>query len=173
MKNRALILGITYSVLVIIYKLIIVLGGYGLTKFGFLFSHIVSVVMIMPFIFIAIKLTRNDNNGIISGRDALKVGLTALVVAAVITSLYNYIEFEWKWKAISVEYYNSQAFLDILKTKPKFTEAEYPKIIAEAIAGLSSFKATTGKLFVLFFFGVSAAFVSAVFLKKSAINAVN
>lgn len=55
MKNRALILGITYSVLVIIYKLIIVLGGYGLTKFGFLFSHIVSVVMIMPFILLQLN----------------------------------------------------------------------------------------------------------------------
>lgn len=167
MKNKALLLGITYSIVVIIYKLIIVMGGFGLTKFGFLFSHIVSVLAILPFVFMAIKLTRNDNGGLISGKDALKAGLRMLVVAALITSVYNYIEFELKWKALSVEYYNGPAFLEILKSKAKFTAEEYPKIISEAIASLSAFKATTGKLFVLFFFGVTAAFISAVFLKKS------
>ena len=167
MKNRALLLGIAYSILVIIFKLIIVLGGYGLTKFGFLFSHIVTVLAIFPFVFIAIKLTRDDREGIISGKDALKAGLRMLVVAAIITSVYNYIEFEWKWKALSVEYYNGPAFLEILKSKAKFTVDEYPKIILEAIASLSAFKATTGKLFILFFFGVTASFISAVFLRKS------
>lgn len=167
MRNRALIFGIAYSIVVIIYKLIIVLGGYGLTRFGFLFSHIVSVVAIVPFIFIAIKLTKNDLEGYISGRDAFKTGLRLLVISAIITSAYNFLEFEWKWKELSVVYYNSPAFLEILKSKPKFTAEEYPKIISEAINGLSSFKATTGKLFVLFFFGVTASFISAVFLKKT------
>ena len=167
MKNRSLIFGIAYSILVILYKLIIILGGYGLSKFGFLFSHIVSVLAIVPFIFIAIKLTRNDLEGYIFGKEALKTGLRLLVVAAIITSAYNFIEFEWKWKELSVTYYNSQAFIEILKSKPKFTADEYPKIISEAINGLSSFKATTGKLFVLFFFGVTASFISAVFLKKT------
>lgn len=167
MKNRALFFGISYSILVIAFKLFIVLGGYGLTKFGFLFSHIVSVVFVIPFIFLAIFLTKRDNDGIISGKEALKIGLRTLVVAAIITTTYNYLEFEWKWKELSVTYYNSEAFLEILKSKPKFTPEEYPKVISEAIASLSSFKAATGKLFVLFFFGVTAAFVSAVFLKKN------
>lgn len=169
MKNRALIFGIAYSIIVIIYKLIIVVGGFGLTKFGFLFSHIVSVVFVIPFIFLAMLYSRRDNDGFISGKEAFKIGLRTLVVAAIITTTYNYLEFEWKWKELSVIYYNSQAFLDILKSKPKFTVDEYPKVIAEAITSLSSFKAATGKLFVLFFFGVTAAFISAVFLRKSKI----
>jgi hypothetical protein len=166
MRNRPLVLGIAYSILVIIFKLIIILGGYGLSKFGFYFSHIVSVVAIAPFIFFTIQLTKADNGGFIGGKEALKTGLKMLVVAAIITSAYNYIEFEWKWKDLSIEYYNSQTFKDILATKPKFTPAEYPKIISEAISGLSAFKAITGKLFILFFFSISVAFISAVFLRK-------
>jgi hypothetical protein len=91
MRNRPLVLGIAYSILVIIFKLIIILGGYGLSKFGFYFSHIVSVVAIAPFIFFTIQLTKADNGGFIGGKEALKTGLKMLVVAAIITSAYNYI----------------------------------------------------------------------------------
>jgi hypothetical protein len=167
MKNRPLVLGITYSILVIIFKLIVVLGGYGLSKFGFFFSHVISVAAIAPFIYFSIQLTKADNSGYINGKDAIKAGLKMLVFAAIITSAYNYVEFEWKWKDLSIEYYNSQTFKDFLISKSKFKPEEYPKIISEAITELSAFKAVTGKLFILFFFSISVTFISSVFLKKS------
>jgi len=165
-KNKAVSLGIIYSVLVIIYKLIIILGGYALTKFGFFFSNIISVAAIIPFIFMAIYLTKKEKGGFIGGKQGMHIGLLLTIVAAVILSAYNYIEFEWKWKDLSVEYYNSAAYEDFLSKNAQIKPEEYPKIIESAIAELSPFKAITAKLFVLFFFGVSSSFMSAVLLRK-------
>lgn len=165
-KNRAVYFGAIYSVLVIIYKLIIILGGYALTKFGFFFSNIISVIAIIPFIFLAIYLTKKEKGGFIGGKQGMHIGLLLTIVAALILSAYNYIEFEWKWKALSVKYYNSEAYKDFLMRNPSIKTEEYSKIIEAAIAELSPFKAITAKLFVLFFFGVSSSFMAAVLLRK-------
>ena len=63
MNKRALYLGLTYSICVIIYKLVIVLTGQQLTTFGFYYSHIISVFAIIPFMIIAIKYVRDVENG--------------------------------------------------------------------------------------------------------------
>lgn len=167
MNKRALYLGISYSILVIIYKLIILLGGYQLTKFGFYYSHFLSVAFILPFMIIAIKLSRdNDNGGVISGKDAVKVGLGVFGISVIILSAYTYIEFEWKLREISVQYYNSAEYLEFLKKQTKITPAMYPKIIEENTAALSAMKAVTAKLFSFFLLSFAFAFITAVFMKK-------
>ncbi|MBP7808455.1 MAG: DUF4199 family protein [Bacteroidia bacterium] len=167
MNRRALYLGITYSILVIIYKLIILLGGYQLTKFGFYYSHFLSVAFILPFMIIAIKLSRdNDNGGVISGKDAVKVGLGVFGISVLILSTYTYIEFEWKLREISVQYYNSAEYLEFLKKQTKITPEMYPKIIEENTAALSAMKAVTAKLFSFFLLSFAFAFITAVFMKK-------
>jgi hypothetical protein len=173
MNKRALYLGLTYSILVIIYKLIILLGGYQLTKFGFYYSHFVSVAFIIPFMIIAIKLVRDkDNGGIISGRDAVKIGLGVFGIAVIILSVYTYIEFEWKMHEISVQYYNSADYLAFLekqaKANPtKLNSTMFPGIIKENVEALSAMKAVTAKLFSFFLISFSFAFIIAVFMKKS------
>lgn len=167
MNKRALYLGIAYSILVIIYKLIILLGGYQLTKFGFYYSHFLSVAFILPFMIIAIKLSRdNDNGGVISGKDAVKVGLGVFGISVIILSVYTYIEFEWKLRDISVQYYNSAEYLEFLKKQTKITPDMYPKIIEENTAALSAMKAVTAKLFSFFLLSFAFAFITAVFMKK-------
>jgi hypothetical protein len=167
MNKRALYLGLAYSILVIIYKLIILLGGYQLTKFGFYYSHFVSVLFIIPFMIVAIKQVRDkDNGGIIAGRDALRVALGVFGVAVIILSVYTYIEFEWKMRDISVQYYNGAEYLEFLKKQPKVTPEMYPKIIEENIGALSAMKAVTAKLFSFFLISFSFAFIISVFMKK-------
>lgn len=166
LKNRALLFSLIYSALVIIYKLIIYYGGYSLTKFGFYFSHITSVVAIIPFIFLTVYFARQDNNGVIAGKVALKTGLRMAVFSALLLSVYNYIEFEMIWRDLSLEYYNSQDFKDFLAKNPQIKPEEYPAKIEEAIASISPFKAVTSRLFVLLFFSLGASFMSAVVLKK-------
>ncbi|MBK7669373.1 MAG: DUF4199 domain-containing protein [Sphingobacteriaceae bacterium] len=167
MNKRALYLGISYSILVIVYKLIILLGGYQLTKFGFYYSHFLSVAFILPFMIIAIKLARdNDNGGVISGKDAVKVGLGVFGISVIILSAYTYIEFEWKLREISVQYYNSAEYLEFLKKQTKITPEMYPKIIEENTAALSAMKAVTAKLFSFFLLSFAFAFITAVFMKK-------
>lgn len=167
MNKRALYLGLTYSILVIIYKLIILLGGFQLTKFGFYYSHFVSVLFIVPFMIIAIKQVRDtDNGGVIAGRDAIRVALGVFGISVIILSLYTYVEFEWKMHDISVQYYNSADYLEFLKKQTKVTPEMYPKIIEENISGLSAMKAVTAKLFSFFLISFSFAFIISVFMKK-------
>jgi hypothetical protein len=168
MNKRALYLGLIYSILVIIYKLIILLGGYQLTKFGFYYSHFLSVVFIIPFMIIAIKQVRDkDQDGIIAGRDAIKIALGVFGVSVIILSVYTYIEFEWKMREISVIYYNSADYLEFLKKQSKITPEMYPKIIGENVGALSAMKAVTAKLFSFFLLSFSFAFIISVFMKKS------
>jgi hypothetical protein len=172
-NKRALVFGVAYSITVIAFKLFILLGGYTLTRFGFNYSNIVSIILIIPFFILAIKQVRDkDLGGIIGGKAAVRIGLTVLAVSLVIVSIYNYIEFNWKFKEIAIQYYNSDAYLQILKDwqikmPDKIKAEDFPKIIQEQISALSAGKATTGKLFPLLLIGLSGAFVSSVFMKRS------
>ncbi len=172
MNKRAVILGIIYSVCVIIYKLVIVLSGQQLTTFGFYYSHIISVFMIIPFMIMAIKYVRDmERGGIIGGRDALKVGLTVFGISVVILSCYNAIEFVWKLEDLSKEYYNGPEYNAFLERQAKLNPDKlnpgmFQGIIDDNIAALSPLKAVTAKLFSFFLISFSSAFIIAVFMKK-------
>lgn len=173
MNKRALFYGLIYCIAAILFKLIIVLGDYTAGNFGFYYSHFVSVLLIIPFFFFAVYQVREKElNGFIRGREAFRISLTIIAVAAIIMTLYNYIEFNWKLKEVAVQYYNSNEFLEILKKQQakypaKMKTEDFPKIISEQLSDLSAFKATTGKLIPLIFIGVSGAFICAVFMKKT------
>ena len=173
MNKRALTIGLLYALMAIIFKLVILLGGYTLSKFGFYYSNILTVFLILPFFFLAIYQVREkDFGGIISGKDAMRMALTVLAVGVVLVSCYNFIEFNWKYKEIAVQYYKSQEYLDILKNAQlknpdKIKVNDFPKIIEEQLSSLSASKAATGKLFPLLFIGLSGAFIASVLMKKS------
>lgn len=174
MNKKALFFGLLYSLCYIVFKLIVLLGGYTLTKFGFYYSTITAVLAIIPFFFLAVYLVREkDYQGIIGGKESIRIALTVLAVTLVITSIYNYIEFEWKFKDIAVGYYNSTEYLDVLKDQQlrfpnKVKVEDFPRIIEDQISELSAFKSITGKLIPFMFFGLSGAFMAAVILKKKA-----
>jgi hypothetical protein len=172
MNKRAVIYGFIYSICVIIYKLVIILTGQQLTTFGFYYSHIISVFMIIPFMIISVKYARDiENGGVISGKDALKVGLTIFGISVVILSCYNAIEFVWKLEDISKEYYNGEAYHAFLERQAQLNPGKlkpemFQTIIDENIAALSPMKAVTAKLFSFFLICFSSAFIVAVFMKK-------
>lgn len=173
MNKRAFNTGLIYCAVAIIFKLIILLGGYTLSKFGFYYSNILVVFLVLPFFFIAIYQVREkDFGGIISGKDAVRMSLTVLAVGIVVLSIYNYIEFVWKYKDIATDYYNSQEYLNVLKdaqskVPDKIKTEDFPKIVQEQLASLSPFKATTGKLIPMLLIGLSGSFIAAVTMKKS------
>lgn len=168
MSRRVIFIAVLYSILVIIFKLIIILGGYQLTRFGFYYSHILTVFCIIPFMMLAIQQVRDKElGGKISGKNAFAAGLSVAAIAVIILSVYAYIEFEWKFKDLSVEYYHSNDFLEVLKRNKNVKEVDYPKIINDQITGLSAMKAVTAKLFSFMFISASSAFICAVFMKKS------
>jgi hypothetical protein len=173
MNKRALVFGLLYCLAVIIFKLVIVLGGYTLTKFGFYYSNIVSVFLILPFFFMAIHQVREkDYQGVIGGKESVRIALTVLAVGVIGVSIYNYIEFDWKYKDIATEYYNGEEYLRMLKAEQvkhpdKIKPEHFPDIIRDQIGQLSAFRATTFKLVPLLFIGLGGAFIVSILMKRS------
>ena len=170
MNRKALYFGIGYSLTAIIFKLIILLGGYSLSTFGFFYSSLTSVLLIIPFYVLAIRSVRDkDYEGVIAGREAVRISLTIFAIGAVLVSIYNYFEFEYSGKAMAIDYYNSEQFMTFLKSQAKIKPEDYQKIIAEQIhtSEVSAFKATTGKLFSFMFIGLSSAFITSAIMKRS------
>ena len=142
------------------------------SKFGFYYSIITSVFLIVPFFFIAIYHVREkDLAGVIEGKEGLRIALTVLAIGLIGTSIYNYIEFNWKADEF-IKYYNGSEYLEILKVQQlkqpdKIKVEDFPKIIKEQIATLSAFRATTGKIIPLLFIGLTGAFAASVIMKRS------
>lgn len=171
MNKKAILYGIAYAVLVILFKLYIILGGYATSKFGFYYSNIVSVICILPFYVLTLRHIRNsDYNGQIGGRECMRHALTLFAVAVVIISFYNYYEFVTYGETLAENYYRSQEFINYLHTQNNLKEIDYPKIIDNQIleAKSSAFKATTGKLFSYLIIGLSGAFIISTFMKRQA-----
>jgi hypothetical protein len=171
--NRAVLIGVTYSLFVIAFKLSIIFGGYGLTKFGFNYSHIISVFAVIPFMIMAIKLKRDkEQNGIIGGKQAAATALTVVFIAAVILSIYTYFEFEYAWKHLSEKYYSSkefyQSYLNYYEKHPKEKHSPFNEVVFANLSSMDAFKAVTIRLFSFMFVGLSSAFICAVFMKRRA-----
>jgi hypothetical protein len=173
MNKKALIYGVIYALVVIAFKLYILFGGYSLTRYGFYFSSITSVFLILPFYILLIKSVRDtDYGGLIGGREAMRIALTVFAVSAVIICIYNYAEFEYSGKQLAIAYYNSEDFLKFLKTQPKVKPEDYSKIISEQIVNSenSAFKATTGKLVSMMLIGISGAVIIASIMKRNKVS---
>lgn len=169
MNKKGLYFGIAYSITAIALKLFIVLGGYSLSTFGYFYSGITSVLLLIPFYYFAVRGVRNERGGIIGGREVLRICLTIFAVGAVLVSIYNYFEFEYSGKALAIDYYNSEQFMTFLKAQSKIKAEDYQKIIAEQIKAseVSAFKATTGKLFSFILIGAMSAFLTSALMKRS------
>jgi ammonia channel protein AmtB len=168
MNKKALYYGLAYSAFYIAFKLFILVAGYSLTKFGYFYSNITAVILVIPFFYLAIKDVRDKSyGGFIRGKEALRIALTVFAVSAVLTSVYNYYEYEYSGKQLAIEYYNSDQFLDYMKRMNVKSE-EFSKIISEQIekAQSSAFRATTGKLFSFLVIGLSSALIVATMMKK-------
>jgi hypothetical protein len=172
MNKKALLYGLLYCLTVVVLKLCIVLSGNLFSKFGFYYSIITCVFLIIPFFFIAIYHVRQkDYNGYIGGKQALRIALTVLAVGLVGTSIYNYIEFSWQLDAYATWYKGPEFLHELAKQQKlhpdKLKTEDFPKIIQEQIGSLSPFKAATGRIVPLLFIGFSGAFAASVIMKRS------
>ena len=173
MNKRALQLGLLYSLLVILFKIYLLQSGLALSRFGFYYANLIAVLCILPFyVLLVARARKKDYAGQISGREAFRLCLSLFVVGITVISIYNYIEFSLYGKEMATAYYSSDAFLDFLKNKKQIAASDYQKIITEQIreAASSAFKATTGKVLTFLLIGVSGAFITSVFMKRSAVR---
>lgn len=173
MSKKALLYGLSYAVLVILFKLFILLSGNALTTFGYFYSNITAVFFILPFYYVLLRSIRQTSDtGALAGREAFRLCLTLMAVALILISVYHYIEFSMVGQTLAETYYHSDTFLQFLQSQKNITPDKYDLIISEQIknAGSSAFKATTGKLVSYLFIGISGAFIVSVFMKRSAIT---
>jgi hypothetical protein len=169
-KTKPVAFALIYSILVIAFKLFVFYSGLQMTKLG-MYSHILSLLIILPFVFVLIFLLRKEKGGDLSGKDAVKYALIFVSVSAIILSVFNYVFFENELKAYIANYIQTQGPKSILeeaaKKGQKISQEEIDKMIKGGIEDLSAFKDTTSKLFSVFIFGVFSSFVSSIFLKRN------
>lgn len=162
-----------YSILVIAFKLFVFYSGLQMTKLG-MYSHILSLLIMLPFVFVLIFLLRKEIGGEISGKLALKEALVFVSLAAIILSVFNFVFFENELNDYIVNYIQTEGPKSIQEQAKKIgkpvTTAEIDKMINGEITNLSAFKDTTSKLFSIIAFGIFSSFVTSIFLKKSTNN---
>ena len=123
-------------------------------------------------VFLLIFLVRRERGGQISGKDALKEGLSFILVAVIIFAVFNYIFYEKELHDYFVNFKQTKGPGIILeqaqKEGKKFTSDQITKMINDEINDLSAFKDTTYKLFSMLMFGIFSSFIASIFLKRGA-----
>jgi hypothetical protein len=170
MNKKALLYGLAYCALLITFRLVIIIGGYSLSKFGYYYSTITGVFLLIPFFYLVIKDVRdNDYGGFIGGREAMRLALTVFAVGAILGSVFHYFEYQYHGAELAQQYYNSEQFLEFLRTRTKVKPEDYSRIIDEQLRDSkgAAFKATTGKLFSFMLIGLAGAFITAASMKRN------
>ena len=169
MKNKLFLFALIYSGLVMVFKLWVFYSGNQLSSIG-IYSHLYSLVALTPFCFILVKLTREEQGGVIGGKEALKTSMRFVFLSAILLSLFNYVFFEMAMGEFMVKYIREvgpgKLKEDLLKAKRPANDAEIQKQIDMAASQITAFKDTTFKLLSIIAFGVFASFISAVFLRR-------
>ena len=170
LKQKSSLFAVAYSVLVIAFKLYVFNSGLQMTSLG-MYSHILSLLFMTPFIFAVIFLERKERGGQIEGKAGLRQGLIFVSISAIILSVFNYIFFQQELGVYIANYIQAQGPKNILEEAVKkgktVTPAEVDKMIKDGIADLSAFKDTTSKLFSIFVYGLFSSFIASTFLKRS------
>lgn len=171
LKQKPFLFALVYSILIIAFKLFIFNSGMQMTKLG-MYSHILSLLFMSPFIFLLVFLARKERGGEIEGKVAIIQGLTFVLISSIILSVFNYIFFEQALASYIVNYIQTEGPKSILEEAAKkgktVTQAEVDKMVKGGIEDLSAFKDTTSKLFSMLMFGIFSSFVVSVFLKRGA-----
>jgi len=171
LKQKPFLFALVYSVLVIAFKLFVFNSGLQMTKLG-MYSHILSLLLMTPFILVLVFLERRSRGGQIGGKAALQQGLIFTSVSIVILSAFNFIFFQHELGACIAEYIRTNAPKSILEEAAKkgktISPAEIDKMVQGGIDDLSAFKDTTSKLFSMLIMGIFSSFIASIFLKNSA-----
>lgn len=169
-KTKPVAFALIYSLLVIVFKLYVFYSGLQMTKLG-MYSHILSLLVMLPFIFLLIFLLRKEKGGDLSGKDAVKYALIFVSISAIVLSVFNYIFFQQELGTYIANYIQTQGPKSILeeaaKKGQKISTADVDKMIKGGIEELSAFKDTTSKLFSIIVFGIFSSFVSSIFIKRN------
>ena len=171
LKQKPFFFALTYSVIVIAFKLFVFYSGLQMTKIG-IYSHILSLLLMTPFILLLVFLERKERGGEISGKSILREGLAFVSVSVIILSVFNYIFFQNELGAYISNYIQTAGPKSILEQAKKvgktITPAEINKMITDEIVSLSAFKDTTSKLFSILVYGLFSSFIASIFLKRNA-----
>lgn len=168
--KKAIILAVIYSILCIGFKLGVFYGGVLDQPIGKL-SHLITLLLILPFVILTVYLVKKENGGIIGGKDAIKQGLTFVSFAAIIMIAFDYIFFIQEMRAYLQEYlaktdYND-LFKEAVKHKKDVTMFEVVREQLKYERYITTYSISR-MLFGYMAVGLFSSFVSGVFMKKTA-----
>ena len=170
LKQKPFLFALVYCVFVIVFKLFVFYSGLQMTKVG-MYSHILSLLLMTPFILLLVFIVRKERGGEIAGKMALREGLIFMAVAAVILSVFNYIFFQQELGSYIINYIQTKGPASILEEAKKngktVSPVEIDKMIKGGIEDLSAFKDTTSKLFSILVYGIFSSFIASIFLKRN------
>jgi glucan phosphoethanolaminetransferase (alkaline phosphatase superfamily) len=160
--KKALPFALIYCAVSISFKIYIILSGLILTRFGFYYSHAITLLFMIPYLFLSLWIFRKKNfPGEMSGRIGFQFLLSVLVWIVLGMSLYHAVEFRWKIQDLAETYYRSSDYLNFLKQQSRIKPEDYSKIIDEQIQSLSVMKAVTSKIMAYLILGISSSFIFA------------
>ena len=170
-KKKSVAFALVYSILVIAFKLFVFNSGMQMTKLG-MYSHILSLLLMTPFILLLVFIVRKERGGEIDSKGALMQGLTFVLVSAIFLSIFNYVFFQQELGAYIADYIQANAPKSLLaeaaKNSKTLSPAEIDKMVKGGIDDLSAFKDTTSKLFGMLIMGIFSSFITSIFLKNTA-----
>jgi hypothetical protein len=170
LKKKPFLFALVYCVFVIAFKLFVFYNGLQMTKVG-MYSHILSLLLMTPFILLLGYLVRKEHGGEISAKVILRQGLVFMAVSALVLSVFNYIFFQQELGAYIANYIQTKGPASILEEAKKngktVSSADIDKMIKGGIEDLSPFKDTTSKLFSILVYGIFSSFIASIFLKRN------
>ena len=167
LQIKNLVFPIAYSLLVIIGTCIAFYGGYSnhINKIS-----IIGWLLIVPFCVLAMIYAKNSiYNNNIGGKEAIKEGLTFIILSSLILVLFQAVFFTMDFKAYKVEFINTYglelAKVQITSGNLKITEAEIPGLLAKEIEQVTLFKECTSIVFKNLFLGIITTVITAVTMR--------
>ncbi|HEY1040457.1 MAG TPA: DUF4199 domain-containing protein [Bacteroidia bacterium] len=167
--KKAILLAIVYSVLCIGFKLGVFYGGMIDQPIGKL-SHLITLLLLLPFVILTVYLVRKDNGGVIGGKEAIRQGLSFVTFAAVIMIAFDYVFFVTEMQAYLKEYMARMDYRDLFKEAIKHKkDVTMFEVVREQIR-YERYVTTYSLSRMIFGYmavGLFSSFVSGVFMKKA------
>ncbi len=167
LKLKSFLFPVIYSLIVIIGTCCAFYGGYS--------NHInkVSIIgwlLIVPFCVFAMMYAKSTiYNHNIGGREAIKEGLTFIILSSLILVVFQAVFFTMDFKAYKINFIQTYglelAKVQIINGNLKITEAEIPALLAKEIEQVTLFKECTSIIFKNLFLGMITTVITAVTMR--------
>jgi len=153
-----------YGIVLAIYSIIVLvlLYAFNVDQENWVVGVLNAVVSITIFV-LAIKKFKQNNNGFLSIKEALKVGLAVAVISGVIAAIYSYIHYSFVYPEFAEMKYD-EAVLQM--SEQNMTESQQSQALEMTKMFISPWFFATMTLVSSLFFGFIISLITGLILKR-------